>query len=200
MTLETYSELQAEVAAFLNRDDLTAQIPSFIRLAEASMNRKVRHWRMEKRVSATVTGQYADLPVDWLETIRYHVPGVRRLKLLSQAEMMDKREIHADAAGAPCFYAHTTGEIEHYPTPNEDVTTELVYYASLDSLSDDTTSNWLLTTSPDAYLYGALLHSAPFLLEDERIGIWGGLYKDALTGLNAASNQARTSGSGLARR
>ena len=38
MALTNYTELQAEVANFLNRDDLTAAIPTFIRLAEAKMN------------------------------------------------------------------------------------------------------------------------------------------------------------------
>ena len=50
MALTTYAELKASIADFLNRDDLTSVIPDFITLAEADMNRGLRHWRQEKRL------------------------------------------------------------------------------------------------------------------------------------------------------
>jgi len=33
-----------------------------------------------------------------------------------------------------------------------------------------------LSKHPDAYLYGSLVHSAPYLKDDDRIGIWAGLF------------------------
>ena len=39
MPLSNYTELQASIADTLNRDDLTNQIPDFIRLAEAQLGR-----------------------------------------------------------------------------------------------------------------------------------------------------------------
>ena len=48
MALTTFDELKASIADFLNRDDLTAVIPDFVKLAETKMNRELRHWRMEK--------------------------------------------------------------------------------------------------------------------------------------------------------
>ena len=47
MTFTTYSGLKAEIADFLLRSDLTSAIPSFIRLAEAGIDRDLRHWRQE---------------------------------------------------------------------------------------------------------------------------------------------------------
>ena len=70
MALSNYTELQASIADTLNRDDLTAVIPDFVRLAEAQLNRVVRHWRMEDRVIATVDSQYTALPTNFLEPIR----------------------------------------------------------------------------------------------------------------------------------
>ena len=55
MALSTYDELKDSVADFLNRSDLTSVIPDFIKMAETDMNRKVRHWRMENRASATIS-------------------------------------------------------------------------------------------------------------------------------------------------
>ena len=51
MAITTYAELQSSIADFLDRDDLTSVIPTFISLAEADMNRQIRHWRQEKRAN-----------------------------------------------------------------------------------------------------------------------------------------------------
>jgi len=42
-----YASLQAEVAGWLARADLTSQIPTFIQLAEARFNRDVRVREMQ---------------------------------------------------------------------------------------------------------------------------------------------------------
>ncbi len=75
MSITTYSELKTAVANWLNRDDLTAVIPDFISLAEADMDRKVRHWRMEKRATVQLDDQYSRVPSDWLESIRFYLSG-----------------------------------------------------------------------------------------------------------------------------
>ena len=68
MAITTYSELKTAVANWLNRDDLTSNIPEFIALAEAAINDQVRHWRMEKRAETTLDAQFIGPPSDWLET------------------------------------------------------------------------------------------------------------------------------------
>ena len=42
MALSTYSELLSTVANYLNRDDLTTLIPTFITLTENRLNRELR--------------------------------------------------------------------------------------------------------------------------------------------------------------
>ena len=66
MALTTYTELKASIADFLNRDDLTTVIPDFITLAEAQINRDVRHWKMEARSSGVqdATDEYMQIPSD----------------------------------------------------------------------------------------------------------------------------------------
>jgi hypothetical protein len=77
MSITTYTELKAAIADFLLRSDLTAVIPTFISLAEADMNRKMRHWRMEGRSTAQLDTQYSVMPADFLEAIRYKIIGTR---------------------------------------------------------------------------------------------------------------------------
>ena len=83
------------------------------------------------------------------------------------------------------------------PTPDGEQSAILMYYAKIPTLSDSAETNWLLTHHPDIYLYGALLHSAPYLKEDERAQTWAALYTAAVVRVNNASNKSTASGSGL---
>jgi hypothetical protein len=49
-------------------------------------------------------------------------------------------------------------------------------------------------------LYGSLIHSAPFLQEDQRIATWAQLYSAAISNLNAVSDRAEYSGGTLVMR
>ena len=172
MAITNYSNLQTTIADFLNRDDLTTAIPTFIQLAEAQMNREIRHYSMESRVQSVQDqgDQYMQIPSDWLETIRLILTGsgTSVVELISLSGMADKRAKTEDAAGTPVFYCHVDSQFELFPTPSESTNFELLYYQKIPALADDNTSNWLLETAPDIYLYGALLHSAPYLAEDIR--------------------------------
>ena len=200
MALNTFTALKASIADFLNRDDLTAVIPDFISLAEAQINRDVRHWNMEARSDGQQSGgdEYMQYPADWVETIRLHLTGTGTsvVNPISRDAMADKREKNEDTSGTPMYYTHADGQFQLYPTPSVDTDFELLYYQKIPSLSSNA-DNWLLLDSPDVYLYGALLHSAPYLAEDERVAIWAQMYSAAVARLNEASESARYSGSGL---
>lgn len=198
MALNTYSALQTAVASLLNRDDLTSAIPDFITLAEADMNRKIRHWRMESRSTADLDAQFAEAPSDWLESVRFLLQSdpVQELELLALPKMVEYRS-RDGATGKPRYYAWTGGQFELYPTPDTAYTAELVYYARITALSDAAPSNWLLQYHPDAYLYGAAAHSAPYLHDDERLTTWASLYANAIAGINEENRASRWSGTGL---
>jgi hypothetical protein len=200
MAITNYTNLQTTIADFLNRDDLTSVIPVFIQLAESQMNRDVRHWKMETRASGQQSGgdQYMQIPADWVETIRFHVTGngTSPIDLISRAAMQDRRAGYEDQTGIPRYYCHADSQFELYPTPADDTDLELLYLAKIPDLATNST-NWLLEDAPDAYLYGSLLHSAPYLQEDARVAVWAQMYSAAVARLNEASEKARYSGSGL---
>jgi len=201
MAITNYTNLQSTISNFLNRDDLDSVIPTFIQLAEAQMNRDVRHWQMEARSSGQQSqgDQYMQVPADWVETIRLILTaeGTSVLELLSLSGMADRRAKAEDAADTPRFYSHVRGEFELYPTPSADTDFELLYYAKIPALSDSNTSNWLLEYAPDVYLYGALTHSAPFLQEDARLAVWAQMYAAAVQNLNNQSERVKNSGTGI---
>lgn len=198
MALTTYDELKDSIGDFLNRDDLTSVIPDFITLAEADMNRGLRHWRQEKRSTAELDTQYSAIPADFMEAIRFYITSndTSPLELISQSEMVDRRYRNSDTTGKPRFYAVTAGEIEVYPTPDGTYDAELYYYSRITALSASNTSNWVLEYFPDAYLYGALVHSAPYLKDDARTQVWASLYANALSAINMESEKSKFGGSG----
>lgn len=200
MSISTFTELKAAIADWLLRDDLTAVIPSFIALAEADLNRNVRHWRMEARTTITLDAQYEELPSNYLEAKRLSITSgdTYRLELISQAEMETLRASSVNVTGRPLYYAVTAGQLEFFPTPADSYTLEIVYVTSLTALADAAGgANWLLTHYPDVYLYGSLMHAAPYLSDDDRINVWAQLYAQAVAGVNAESNKAKFSGAGM---
>lgn len=199
MSLDTYSGLKAEIANFLNRADLTDVIPTFITLAEADMNRRLRALPMVRRKTSTLlAGSYRIAqPADWIEAINIQADGVR-LRYAAPDDIDELRQ--TSGTGEPRYYSLIGSEIEVVPTPTSDVTVEQIYYAKTPALSDAAPTNWILTTNPDAYLYGALQHAAPYLDEDPRIAVWLAGYERAISGINGSSKTSSTSGGALIRR
>jgi len=66
VALSNYTELQASIADFLNRSDLTSVITDFITMCEAELNRELRVREMSVRTRAPINSQYVKLPEDFL--------------------------------------------------------------------------------------------------------------------------------------
>jgi hypothetical protein len=198
MAITTYAELKTAIANWLNRDDLTSVIPDFISLAEADMDRKVRHWRMEQRSTADIDARYTQLPQGFMEAVRFHLDfDERPIELVTPLSLQTYRRNNSDTTGRPQYYSIIAGQIEVWPTPDSAYTGELYYYARNTPLDDSNTSNWILQYFPDAYLYGALMHSAPYLVDDQRTTVWASLYQSAIDGINSNNEKAKFGGSGL---
>ena len=199
MSITTYSGLLTSIADFLNRDDMTPVIPTFIRLAESRIDRELRHWRMEQRSAAQLDAQYSALPADFLQPIRLQILDNQTGEVapISTAKMLQLRSGRDDRVGRPVNYAITAQGLELYPTPDGTYDASLVYYARVPALSNSNATNWLLTEAPDAYLYGSLIHAAPYLKDDARIIIWEALFKSALDSLVSSSDDAKFGGTGL---
>ena len=184
--LDTYDDLKAEIAAWLRRSDLTDEIPSFIALAEAQMNRRLRVRPMTARLAQNWNGEYVELPGDFLSErlVKLTTGGTTVLRYLTPEEMDAK--IRAPASGKPRFYALYGAELRLHPIPDQTYAAELVYLQALPALSDSNASNWLLAVHPDAYLYGALTQSAPYLRADERLQTWTAPFGAVLTDIETA--------------
>jgi hypothetical protein len=199
MALTTYAELKTSIGDWLNRSDLTTVIPDFISLAEAQVERTLRTRQMIVRVNSSFTAQYGNVPSDFLETKSLKLTSTNPQTPLSflTIDALDAEASKYTASGKPRFFGVVGSQFRIVPTPDGTYTTELTYYANLQKLSNSNTINWLLTASPDVYLYGSLLQAAPYLQDDARIQVWATLYERALNDLQVADDRGSTSGGNL---
>lgn len=199
MALSNYSQLKSSVADWLNRTDLTTAIVDFITLAEAQFNKEIRNRKMIKRATATIDSQYSAVPSDWLQTVDFVIESnpIVTLEFVTNEKLDKLRETYT-SSGTPKFYTIVGQELEVLPVPDSaTLTGEITYYSKIPNLTDTATTNWLLNSNPDIYLYGTLLQSAPYLVDDSRIPVWAGLYQKLVKDLEIADQKARVGDSTL---
>lgn len=196
MALVTYADLQASVAAWMNRTDLTATIPDFVAIAEARMNDDLRLRAMLTAASLSTVAnvQTVALPADWLEFKALSISG-------EPLEYKPADRIRADAdsgTAEPSHYAIEGANLLLGSTPGSVYSIDTQYYAKIPALASAVGgANWLLTKYPNIYLYGALVSACQFTMNDERANYWGSLYTQACAIAKASDNTAVFSGSPL---
>jgi hypothetical protein len=201
MALDTFAGLKATIADYLNRDDLTAIIPSFITIAEAKFNRKLRTRQMIKRANGQIESAFFAYPSDWLQAKEFQLNTnpIVRLQFVTEAYGDELKANRYVSIGQPAYYTITGTQLEFIPAPDSTYSAELTYYAKIPALSDSNTSNWLLAYAPDLYLYGALLEAAPYLKDDERLAVWSQMYINSLGDIEVADQRASVSSTPLVR-
>jgi len=201
MALASYSDLKASIAGWLNRSDLTAAIPDFIALAEAQISRRLVMMgpvrAMVGRSDATIDSEFAAVPSDFMgaRTINFAEDRSRLLEYCLPEEINRKKSFEGCITGRPRFFSVVGGELQFFPAPagGTSYVAELTYWKRVPALSDAAPTNWLLSLNPDAYLYGALLQSAPYLKDDPRIQSWGTFFETILSDIAAADRIERDS-------
>jgi len=202
MAITTYDTLKSGIADFLNRDDLTAVIPTFIDMAQGQINRDVRHWKMETTAQQGTVDDYAYLPDGWLEikNAQYY-PDINDITKFSPLEYLsqnafDERKINSEnKIGDPKYYTlaalNGLGIMMLFPQPKDlvDDMVNLSYLTSLD-LDSGNNNNWLIEDHPDVYLYGSLIHAAIYLKDDERLALFSQMYGAAVQRVNASSAES----------
>lgn len=194
MAISTNAELEAAVANWLDRSDLTARIPEFVVLAEARFNRVLRAPDMLTRDDAfTVDSQYEALPSGFIEASRFVLLSspVVVLEYLTPEELGEVRHTRS-SAGKPAYYSVVGGNFEVLPTPSSAYTASLLYYKTLTPVA--TSWNWLASSHPDVYLFGALCEAEPYVKDDERMPMWKARLDQALAELTTMNDRKRVPG------
>jgi len=199
MAISTYAELQTAVANWLDRNDLTDRIPEFIALAEARMNRVLRIRLMEAKYTASTAAaqrNYA-LPASYIQMRNFQINTSPITPLQYVTPEIYDRLWGGSTDGTPQFYTIVAGEVQLGPIPASVLTMEMLFYKKITALSGSNTTEAMLTDNPDIYLYGALMEAEPFIMNDERVGLWAQGLQQAISDLQEQDNKDRHSGSAL---
>ena len=189
MAITTYSELQAAIADWLNRSDLTARIPDFIALAETRINRDLRAREQQVIATANVDTPFFALPGDFLEFKSFRITdtgGSAFELMLSTPEQISAALAESSVSNTPRFVTIIGDQFQLWPSPDQMYVGSLAYVRKVPALSDAAPTNWLLSDAPDVYLYGALMAAGPFLRDNEALVTFKALFDEALEAIRVA--------------
>lgn len=200
----TYAGLQASIAQWIDRTDLTAVIPDFISLFELQANQERAIRTLNNKTSTTLTtvaGQnYVSLPSDYLSV--ESLVNISRSPVDVVEPFGTGAELYASfpsaisSQQAPKGYLPLAGKLELGPVPDAAYTLRLYYYQKVPALATYG-SNWLLTNYPNLYLFGSLVAAEAYLGSDPRIQTWGTMYDNFLQKLEGSTERAMYGGAAL---
>lgn len=195
MALSTYTELQAAVKAWLQRDDMDTVIPDMIALCEKNVSRRLRIAELEETFTTSPLTETTALPADFWEmrTLTISYSGVRYAPRFVLPQTLDAlKTVTPTVTGVPEVYTIRDQIIEVFPAPDSSATYTMfgTYYEKLVALAT-TSPNWLLTNHPDIYLFGSLAASEMFSRDDQRVPLWKQAFEEAVSQLVRADDRKR---------
>lgn len=158
MALDSYSNLKTAITTWLVRADVASDVDDMIDMFEAWVNRNLRVAQMETEATSPVA-EYLALPTDFLELRDIQWQGSPRRELEYMTPILADIYDPTGTPGQPKFYTIVGDQLRMIPAPSDaSVNVRIDYWQKIPPLSDTQTTNWLLSTYPDAYLYGSLFH------------------------------------------
>lgn len=174
----TYTALLAQVAAWLNRTDLTAVIPDFVALTEERMNRTLRVRQMETALAATpIVSNVITPPAGTIDVKTLRVNDNNDLTVQSYETALRMQ------SDAPATLWAWKGTDLYF---NGSGTVSGVLYKKVPALATAST-NWLSEAAPSAYLFGCLAEAALYTGGDA--ATWEGRFQAVLNDLQSTDKR-----------
>ena len=195
MAISTSTELKTALSNWAKRDDLSDRMDEFIVLAEAGLNRALRVRAMEASLASTALSSGAvTLPSDFLafKELRYDGSPTHTL----EPRPLEWIRSQTDLADSPIYFAVTGSEVVCWPQSGSIKGT---YYKAIPSLASNS-SNWLLTSHPDLYLFAGLTEIAVYSMDEERAVMWRQRARALLDEIQSSDNANQLNGGPLAAR
>lgn len=183
MSLTTYAGLKEAIASTLNRTDMGGYVPDWIALCEAELNSRLFTRKMVESMAFTVSAESVALPADFngVTSFQMLINNGYKLEYRSPAAFDDQPLNQR----MPTYYTVIGDYFWFSPPPDSSYQARLRYRKKVPALTDADPTNWVLADHPNLYLYGSLLHSAPFLKDDGRLLMWQGKFDQLLAQINA---------------
>lgn len=184
-----HASLVTLMAETSNRFDMTAQMPTFIRLAEIGFNRDLRVPDMIQRSTADISAERSPLPSGFVEmhSLTWLTPPYGGAMEYVSPEEFKQRE-YENMTGQTRIFSVIGNELVVAPLQTPSATLEMIFYREIPALAS--APNWLIAKYPDLYLYAALSHLSPYLIDDDRTGMWAQIAGSMLDSINKAGERA----------
>lgn len=194
----TYSELKATIAEWAHRANIpAATVDTFIDLAEAEFNNRLRCSEQETVDTLTCSTRYTALPADFLEmrAVEYEGESLHCIQYASP-EYMSYWRSYASTTGEPMAYSIRGTDLEVIPTQSgTDLT--IHYWARIPALSDGNATNWLIDAHPNLYLLECLRQLSIYTKDDAGAQRYAGQLQGYWDALRRADRAKRFGGSAM---
>lgn len=167
----TYAELQTDAAAYLHRTDLSAKMPGFVALAEASLFRELASLKpTQTQATGTTSGGLISLPADLssIDKLTVSYAGTEM-----ELPFRNDPSIYVAGGDVPDGYLIEGDSIRLLPAAGTGYGYTLYYTPKLVPLSDSVATNWLLTNAPDLYMYAVALEGARYVRNASVVALLG---------------------------
>jgi hypothetical protein len=191
-----YASLQTQIENVLNRDDIDADAPLLIQLAEQALARDERCRKLQYKGTFSIAAEGDSLPADYdhLEDWYHDGPTYYGPIEIVPANVLPIYNAKYGGSGVPRVAAVIEGAVYYGPSTDGAYSTTMSYWRKILPLSTTQTTNWLLLDSPDIYLFAALAEAEPFLKNDSRVALWQSKLERALEMLDSETKRKQFSG------
>jgi hypothetical protein len=202
--MSALTDFVTTLKGWVNRTDLAdAVVVSWIRMGEERINNELLYKDMLTRERATFLDNCSPLPPDWkkVEYVKYvrdpnstntKIKYGRGFDFVSKDEYWRRLGGEGPYTGAPCYTIigndlFVTGDVD-----SDGVDIEIGVYRKVPPLDG---ANWLYNNHIGLYTFASLAASAPWLMEDERMGIWESKAQAFIMQMNETHLTDKTGGS-----
>lgn len=164
MAITNYGELKQAVTDWMARSDLSGDAADFISLGEARLNRELDPIEIDETITGTSGSNRIDVSAQSVETpvaLFLAETGLNEVQLTPKADGTFR--YHA-TSGRPRYWG-MDGQQDYidFDRPLDAAYPFRFRYRQRFALSDSSTTNWLLTNHPDAYLAAMLAWGGVFI-------------------------------------
>jgi hypothetical protein len=205
MAITNYGTLKTAVAAWINRNDLTAVIPDFISFGEGDIYNGIQTATgnlalrcRDNLVAAELTpvSGVITIPDDYLELEQVTMDSVGKRPITGQYFNRLQNYLGNTAA-----FAQINDDWLQYPLSDTVDTFDVLYFSNFKgTLVDDSDTNPVLTAYPDIYLYAALARAEVYIKNDSRKMTWDRDLESNIRAANSVYRRSKLSGATAAQR
>jgi hypothetical protein len=170
MALATYSDLLTAIPNWMARPGdayIAAIAPDIVRIVERRLNKVLRVGDMEATETLTGTAGVFTLPSDYVQFRQVRDETYGSLELMTPDVATENYPL--SQSGAPAFFTIKGSTLTTFPATVSTIV--LDYYQEIPALASNST-NWLLTSSPDVYLYACVSEGYSFIKDMESAAAW----------------------------